>query len=212
MHSLAETLHTSYSISAETQARLDAWSAALLIEPPHEPSRWHVQFRRYMRSITVAASTRIEGNPMSSPQVDALLGGKSVMAPVQAQLENLNLNRALDVAMAFGVTDSFEWQKSTLRVLNSTVMHNLPDDRLGRYREEPVTVGPYAPPDHHMVQGLMTPFVEWLRDCQDHTLVQPLSSTSISLQSTRSWTATAGPREWHRPWNSSGQASAPLSS
>jgi Fic family protein len=172
MHSLAETLHVSYHISAETQRRLDAWSAALLVEPPHEPSRWHVQFRRYMRSITVAASTRIEGNPMSSPQVDALLAGETVMAPQQAQLENLNLNRALDVAMAFGVTESFQWQESTIRVLNSTVMHNLPDDRLGRYREEPVTVGPFLPPDHHIIPDLMRAFEEWLRDCQDHALVR----------------------------------------
>jgi hypothetical protein len=171
MHSLDE-LHVNYVLDAETQARLDLWNAALAVEPPHEPSRWHLQFHRYMRSITVAASTRIEGNPMSAPQVDALLSGESVSAPALAQLENLNLNRALDLATAFGMTESHEWQESTIRAINSTVMHNLPDDRLGRYREEPVVVGPYAPPAHEFVPALMGQFAAWLRECGDHPLVR----------------------------------------
>lgn len=172
MHSLDDSLHVSYAITPETQARLDEWNAALEREVPHEPSRWHIQFHRYLRSVTVTASTRIEGNPMSSTQVDALLRGESVGAPNRAQLENLNLNRALDVATAFGVDDTHEWQESTIRVVNSTVMNSLSDDRLGRYRDGPVTVGPYSPPDPLALPGLMQGFVAWLRGCQDHPVVR----------------------------------------
>jgi Fic family protein len=172
MLSLVDTLYVTHSIDAETRQRLEAWDAALAREPQREPSRWHLQFHRYMRSITVAASTRIEGNPMSPPQVSALLSGEIVSAPARAQLENQNLNRALDLATAFGVTPTHEWQESTFRAINSTVMHNLPDDRLGMYRTEPVSVGPFSPPDHTQVPILMSAFAAWLRESEDHPLVR----------------------------------------
>src|SRR5262245_6652442 len=154
MYSL-DDLHLSYTVAPPTQARLEEWSAAMAVEPAHEPSRWHLHFNRYMRSITVTASTNIEGNPMSPPQVDALLSGETVGAPSRAELENLNYNRSLDLATAIAMTDSFQWQEATIRAVNSTVMHGLPGDRLGRYRDEPVTVaGTYQAPEHLAVPGL----------------------------------------------------------
>ena len=171
MHSL-DDFYLAHGLSTDTLTRLIAWNSVLAAEPAHEPSRWHLQFQRYMRSMTVAASTRIEGNPMSAPQVDALLSGEAVSAPSRAQLENLNLNRALDLATTFGVTESHQWQESTIRAINSTVMHNLPDDRLGRYRVEPVTVGPFSPPAHELVPALMAGFVDWLRTSEDHPVVR----------------------------------------
>ena len=171
MHSL--DLHIAHSITPETRARLDEWTAAMAIEPPHEPSRWHLHFRRYMRSVTVTASTNIEGNPMSPPQVDALLSGEIVNAPSRAQLENLNYNRALDLATAIAMTDSFDWQEATIRAINSTVMHNLPMDHLGRYREVPVTVGGvYQAPEALAIPALMRSLVAWLRESDDHPLVR----------------------------------------
>jgi hypothetical protein len=171
MHSTAD-LYVTHTITAATQAGLDAWSAALAAEPPHEPTRWHMHFHRYMRSVTVAASTNIEGNPMSAPQVDALLSGEAVVAPMSAQAENLNYNRALDLATTFALTRSFGWHESVVTAINSTVMHGLPNDRLGRYRDEPVFVGGvYQAPDEHVVEGLMGAYVEWLRGCTEHPLV-----------------------------------------
>ncbi|MEO8436986.1 MAG: Fic family protein [Chloroflexota bacterium] len=173
MHSLEGDLYLSHAITPETQERLDAWSAALAQEAPHEPTRWHVHFHRYMRSVTVAASTAIEGNPMSAPQVDALLSGETVMAPMHAQQENLNYNRALDLATTFALTPTFLWTETIPRAINSTLLHSLPDDRLGRYRDGPVIVGgTYQAPSEHVVDRLMGTFIEWLRDCDEHPLVR----------------------------------------
>jgi len=173
MDSLADSLYISFALSAATEARLRVWTAAMAQEPPHQPSRWHLHFQRYMRSITVTASTNIEGNPMSAPEVDALLSGEAVTAPTRAQLENLNYNRALDLATTFALTPSHEWQESTIAAINSTVMHGLPSDRLGRYRDEPVTVaGTYSPPDSLVLSGLMDGLIHWLRSCQEHPLLR----------------------------------------
>jgi hypothetical protein len=173
MHSLMESLYLAHQLSEATTARLAEWDVALAAEPPHAPSRWHMRFHRYMRSVTVAASTRIEGNPTSTPQVDALLSGDPVSAPHQRQLENVNLNRALDVATAFALTDTYEWQESTLTVVNSTVMQGLPNDRQGRYREEPLTVaGIYHPPEHAQISALMRQLIYWLRESEEHPLVR----------------------------------------
>ena len=121
----------------------------------------------------MTASTNIEGNPMSVSQVDALLNGGPVVAPGRAQLENLNYNRALDLATAFAMTQTHEWQESTIRAINSTVMHNLPNDRLGQYRDGPVFVaGIYSPPEHALLPALMGRFIEWLRGYAGHPLVR----------------------------------------
>jgi len=126
-----------------------------------------------MRSVTVTASTSIEGNPMSTPQVDALLSGETVDAPHQAQLEVLNYNRALNLATAFAMTDSHEWQESTIRAINSAVMQGLPNDEQGRYRHEGLYVaGVYQPPVPATVPGLMADLVRWLRQGHDHPLVR----------------------------------------
>jgi hypothetical protein len=173
MHSLEDALYIAHGVTAETARRLTAWDAAVAAEPPHAPGRWHMRFQRYMRSVAVSASTRIEGNPMSPPQVDALLSGDPVSAPVQRQLENLNYNRALDLATALALTDSYEWQESIFSAINSTILQSLPDDRQGRYREEPLRVaGFYDPPHHSQLVPLMREFIRWLRESGEHPLVR----------------------------------------
>lgn len=172
MHSL-DRLYVSHTVTRETQERLAAWDRAIAAEPPHEPVRWHARFNRFMRSVTVSASTRIEGNPMSPPEVDALLSGDHVSAPHQRQIENLNYNRALNLATAFGVAPGFEWQEAIFGAINSTILQGLADDRQGRYRAEALRVaGVYDPPHHTQIPAHMGALVEWLRECENHALVQ----------------------------------------
>lgn len=173
MNPLASSLHVEYLLTPTTQARLSAWDAQIAAEPPLQPIRWHVFLERYLRSATVTASTRIEGNPMSLDQVDALLRGDAVDAPRIAQRENLNYNQALDTATTFALTPSFEWTEATIRVINHQLLRDLPEDRQGRYREEAVTVGPYLAPDHNIVPNLMAELVSWLRSAREtHPLVR----------------------------------------
>ena len=168
------TLHLGYALAPESQRELERWDGVIRSEPPFQPIRWHIALERYLRSSTVAASTRIEGNPLSLPQVDALLQGERVEAPAQAQQEVVNYNDALDLATTFALTPDFEWSETIIRALNHTVMRGLPDDRQGRYREEPVVVaGLYEPPAHQTVQALMTNLVGWLRGSTDeHALIR----------------------------------------
>jgi Fic family protein len=173
MDSLVDELHICHTLSTETLGRLTQWSQAIAAEPPHAPSRWHLHFHRYMRSVTVTASTNIEGNPMSASQVDALLNGEPVAASLRDQLENLNYNRALDLATAIAMTETHQWQESTVRLINSAVLNGLPDDRLGQYRDCPVVVGSvYTAPDYGRVPLLMRQYLDWLRNSTDHPLVR----------------------------------------
>ena len=149
-------LHLGFILATEEADAMRRWDEAIQAEPPFQPIRWHMALARYLRSATVTASTRIEGNPMSLPQVDALLQGERVDAPATAQLEVVNYNNALDLATTFALTPDFEWSETIIRALNHTIMRNLPDDRQGRYREEPVHVAGFdAPPAHETVGRLM---------------------------------------------------------
>ncbi len=168
-----DSLHLAYDLTPISLQRLNEWDAAIQAEPRLQPMRWHVYLERYLRSATVSASTRIEGNPLTFSQVDALLRGDAVDAPRLAQLEVTNYNHALELATSFALTPTFTWGESVIRVLNHQILRDLPDDRQGRYREEPVNVGGfYHPPEHQHVQPLMTELLDWLRDSQDHSLVR----------------------------------------
>lgn len=173
MDSLGERLYVSYDLSQETSERLQAWSDSLAVEPVQTEVRWHLHLQRYMRSVTVTRSTNIEGNPMSPPQVDALLSGDPVDAPQQAQLEVLNYNRALNLATTFAQTETHEWQESTVAAINSTIMQGLPNDEQGRYRRDDVTVaGVYQAPAPYLIRQQMADLITWLRACDDHPLVR----------------------------------------
>lgn len=173
MRSLAGVLYLDHVVTPAAAERLAAWDLAMAAEPPYEPVRWHARFDRYMRSVAVSSSTRIEGNPMSTPEVDALLGGAPVVAPYQGQLENLNYDRALDLVTTFALTESYEWQEATLAAINGTILHGLPNDRQGRYRDEPLRVGgAHDPPHQSQVVPRMRDLITWLRGEQCHTLVR----------------------------------------
>jgi hypothetical protein len=173
VNSLTDSLHLEYMLTDEVARSLEAWDVAQGTEPPLQPMRWHVYLERYLRSATVAASTQIEGNPMTHSQVEALLRGDPVNASRVAQLENTNYNHALELATSFALTPTYTWGESVIRVLNHQILRDLPDDRQGRYREEPVNVGGfYNPPAHQTVDGLMRELVHWLRDEREHVLVR----------------------------------------
>jgi len=168
-----DSLHVSYVLTPTSQQRLNEWDNAVPAEPPLQPMRWHVALQRYLRSATVSGSTQIEGNPLTLTEVDALLRGDSVDAPRLAQLEVINYNHALELATSLALTPTFTWSESDVRVLNHQILRDLPEDRQGRYREEPVVVTNfYHPPEHQYVPGLMGELVEWLRNDTDHPLVR----------------------------------------
>jgi fido (protein-threonine AMPylation protein) len=186
MESLERSLHLTYRLSPESQRLVAEWDRSMAAEPPPLRIRWHLYLRRYLRSATVAASTQIEGNSMSLPEVDALLHGEAVEAPFAQRQENLNLNVALSTATSLAVVPSFGWNEAILRMLNHQILRDLPEDRQGYYREGPVSVGSYSPPDHHAVPQLMTALTQWLTSCQDHVLVR-VALLHLNLAAIHPW-------------------------
>ena len=187
MHPPAESLHLAYRLDQEAQEAIARWDRTMAAEPALQPIRWHVFLQRYLRSATVAASTQIEGNPLSLNEVDAVLQGEAMDVPPQVRNEPINYSNALSAATSLALTDSFEWSEATLRMLNHQVLRDDPDDRQGRYREEPVTVtGFYHAPHPRLVPGLMSALVQWLRSSEDHPLIR-VALLHLNLVAVHPW-------------------------
>jgi len=122
------------------------------------------------------------------PQVDALLQGEAVDAPLRARREVINYNAALSTATSLALTPSFEWSQGRPPNAEPRDPSRRSDDRQGRYREEPVTAAGFYYPLAiiGVVDGLMASLVEWLGQAQDRP-----SSRLPCLPST-SWPFTPG--------------------
>lgn len=173
MNTRVNSLHLGYALDEETEALLSRWDENVAAEPPLRPIRWHMYIQRYLRSATVAASTQIEGNPLSLEEVDRVLQGDRVEGSPLARQEVINYNNALSAATSLAMAPDFEWSEAVFRMINHQVLRDLPQDRQGRYRDEPITVGGvYQGPDESAVPHLMRALVEWLRESNDHPLVR----------------------------------------
>lgn len=167
------SLHIAHSIGRETAARLRRWDEAVAHAPPRELGPWQVELFRHLRGATVGASTRIEGNTLSIPEVEAVLQGESVDASRQAQVEVTNYNQALNLATSFGLSPDFTWSHMVFTALNGQILQGLPEDRHGRYRDGPVYIGEaYEGPPAGWVHDLMAMLIDWLGSSTDHPLVR----------------------------------------
>jgi len=168
-------LHIAYQVTPHLHDLLARWDAQVAAERPIVQNRWtDIALWPAARSATVAGSTGIEGNPLSSAQVEEVLAGGQVEAAATDIREVLNYNAALDLANRAALRPDFEWSQELLRRMNAAVMDGLDDDELGEYRQGPVTVGNvYWPPEHPRIPALMSDLVEWLRDERDeHPLIR----------------------------------------
>ena len=168
-------LHLSYQATETLSSLLRAWDERIAGEGPLALHRWtSLAVWPVARRATVAASTAIEGNRLTSDQVDQVLTGSAVTARAADIRDVQNYNRALDLANRAALRPDFEWTQELLRRLNATILEGLEDDERGEYRREDVVVGGiYQPPDHRLVPSLMASLVEWLRASEgEHILVQ----------------------------------------
>ena len=167
------SLHLAHTIGPETAARLRRWDAALALGPQEQLGPWHIELYRHLRSATVGASTRIEGNPLSVAEVDAVIQGESVDASAHARQEVTNYNQALTLATSFALAPDFAWSNMVFVAINGQILHGLPDDRQGRYRDGPVYIGEaYEGPHASQVPGLVRTLIDWLESSRDHPLVR----------------------------------------
>jgi len=182
-------LHVSYQETTRLRELLSEWDAHIAAEGPIVQHRWtNIALWPSARSATVAGSTGIEGNPLTSSQVEEVLSGGSVDAPPVDIREVLNYNRALDLANRAALRPDFEWSQELLRRLNAVVTEGLEDDERGEYRQQAVTVGGvFAPPEYGRLPALMAQLVEWLRteDCT-HPLIRA-GLTHLNVVSIHPW-------------------------
>lgn len=168
-------LHLAYHRTDALRASLHAWDRLVIDEQAPTLHRWTtVAVWPAARSATVAASTAIEGNRLTTEQVDEVLGGSSVAGSPADIRDVLNYNRALDLANRAALREDFEWSQELIRRLNGAIIDGLADDERGEYRGAPVVVGgAYDPPDHRWVPGLMRELEVWLRaESGEHLLVR----------------------------------------
>ncbi len=172
-HDFAANLYLDHQIGPQTAEQLRRWSEVVAEEPSLPPIRWHMRVDTFIRHAAIGASARIEGNPLSLEDADALLEGLPVEGPEVARREILNYRDALDLASTFAQTPEFEWNEMIIRGIQASVLRGLDDDSQGRYRMEPVAVGnAYTAPHHDQLPALMRCFVGWLQASDWHPLVR----------------------------------------
>jgi hypothetical protein len=179
-----------YQETDALRSLLAQWDAHTASEPPVGQYRWtNIALWPVARGATVSASTGIEGNPLTSVEVDEVLSGVAVEARPADIREVLNYNRTLELANRAALRSDFEWTQELLRRLNATVMDGLEDDEGGEYRHEPVVVGAglYAPPEWQRLPDLMSQLVEWLRTPLDCHPIIRAGLTHLNMVSIHPW-------------------------
>ena len=166
-------LYVAYGETEALAGSLRAWDEGVERARNLGEHAWtHIALATSARGATVAASTAIEGNPLSPEQVANVLAGSPMAAQASAVREVLNYAAALDVARSAARRRRFRWTDELLRRLNATVMAGLPSDERGEFRREPVTVGAYHPPDAVDVPALVEELIDWLAEDRSHPLVR----------------------------------------
>lgn len=167
------SLHLAHTIGPDTAARLRRWDQAVDGGLRRELGPWRVQLFRHLRGATVGASTRIEGNPLTVREVEAVLLGETVDASRSAQQEVVSYNQALNLAATFAIAPDFDWSHMVFTAINGQILQGLPEGRQGRYRDGPVYIGEaYEGPDAGRVHDLMASLIDWIRSSDDHPLVR----------------------------------------
>ena len=152
---------------SEIREELDAYRYAPGERAP-EPRRHiasHIMERQAMAS-RVHFSTKIEGNPLTLPQVETVLHGKPVSSPENERQEVLNYYDAMQHVRSIGTASSPRLNEDTIKEIHRRVTQMLRDDDTpynpGRYREGQNFVRTFRPPPAEHVEVLMDEYVRWL--------------------------------------------------
>lgn len=134
------------------------------------PDAYVGELRRHAIALSVHYSTRIEGNTLTLEQVDSLLRGRQVAAPVSQQQEAFNYREAMQYAQVVANAASPRITEETVKTIHFLVTKSLPGGyNPGQYRSvqnfviNSATQRPlFRPPPPNQVQPLMEEYVQWL--------------------------------------------------
>lgn len=130
-----------------------------------------LKLRKANRIRTIHSSLAIEGNNLSENQVQDIINGKNVIAPLREIQEVKNAIKTYELYSSlnpFSITD--------LLKAHETMMFALSDDA-GRFRQGGVGVFSekglvHMAPPANRVQGLIEDLMEWLASSNDHLLIR----------------------------------------
>ena len=134
------------------------------------PDAYMGELRRHAIALSVHYSTRIEGNTLTLEQVESLLRGRQIAAPVSQQREALNYYEAMQYAQSVASTPSPHLSEETIRAVHFIVTKSLPGGyNPGQYRltqnfviNSATQRALFRPPPPELVQPLMEEYVRWL--------------------------------------------------
>ena len=134
------------------------------------PDAYMGELRRHAIALSVHYSTRIEGNTLTLEQVESLLRGRQIAAPVSQQQEALNYREAMQYAQVVANAAAPRITEETVKTVHFLVTKSLPGGyNPGQYRSgqnfviNSATQRPlFRPPPPDRVQPLMEEYVQWL--------------------------------------------------
>ena len=135
------------------------------------PDAYMGELRRHAIALSVHYSTRIEGNRLTLEQVESLLRGRQIAAPISQQQEALNYREAMQYAQVVAnASFATHLTEETVKTIHFLVTKSLPGGyNPGQYRFvqnfviNSATQRPlFRPPPPDRVQPLMEEYVQWL--------------------------------------------------
>lgn len=136
--------------------------------PIHPKEEYRLK-RRAMISM-VHHSTAIEGNTLNEFEIQKILKGQKIDAPLREMYEVKNYKKALDWISSKTASNISE--KDILKIHGLLSANILPKNRSGKYRREPVYVVSKTPisqeiryiaPDHKKVKKLVQDLCKWIQ-------------------------------------------------
>lgn len=130
-----------------------------------------LRLRKANRIKTIHSSLAIEGNRLSHGQVEDIINGKNVVAPIK---EIMEVKNAISTYEMFKSLNPFS-MKDLLKA-HGVMMKSLVDNP-GHFRTGNVGVFEqdrciHLAPPPHLVHGLMTDLFSWLKNAKDHLLIR----------------------------------------
>jgi len=165
-----------YTITEKILNNLTLIAAAReVIEQSHLVPKREAKLRRRALMRNTHSSTAIEGNKLTLEQVEALAGGKDVLATDKDKKEVLNYLEALEKVPKLAKKGEIkvEGLLGIHRIITKKVMEH--SENSGAFRDKQVFVGrriidgsglktevEYMPPPSEKVPGLVKEFIDWL--------------------------------------------------
>lgn len=143
-------------------AELDDWRGQIDRKRPMT-RRWASRLRRDLEVEAVAASTRLEGIPVTVDDVRQILAGETpkTVSPIDSQLVR-GYQSAMTYVLRRADDPNFEWNRELLVGIQDRVLAGRYEDGAGRLRTGPTRIADrdtgmtvFQPPDPEAVPGLV---------------------------------------------------------